>query len=303
MTETPVKLASKHPALALRSRVFSALRSFFLTREYLEVQTPVRVRTPALEDHIDAEPSGNAWLRTSPELHMKRMVCAGYERIFQLGPCFRQGERGTRHLPEYTMLEWYRTGADHHDLIAETHALLQAVCRELRRSEFGGVDLSAPPEVLTVREAFLQWAGWDPVAEFDENRFDLDLVEKVEPALAQIRVPAVLKDFPAARAALARLDPADPRIAQRWELYLGGMELANAYCELTDADEQRRRFEACARERARRGQTVYPLDEPFLKTLAAGMPDCAGIALGADRLMMILLETEDISDVTAFALE
>lgn len=303
MTETPARLAAKHPALVLRSRVFSVIRTYFLTRAYVEVHTPVRVRVPALEDHIDAEASGRYWLRTSPELHMKRMVCAGYERIFQVGPCFRQGERGKRHLPEYTMLEWYCAGVGHEALIEETHGLLRAVCDALGQREFGGVDLSAPPVVHTVRDAFWLWAGWDPVAAFDEVRFDEDLVEKVEPVLAESPVPVVLVDFPAARAALARLDPRNPRVAQRWELYLGGVELANAYCELTDADEQRTRFEACARGRGERGQAVYPLDEPFLQAMGAGMPHCAGIALGVDRLMMRLLGTDDIADVVAFAQE
>lgn len=295
-----MNLSSKHRALKLRAQVMAAVRAFFVARDYLEVETPVRVKTPAMEDHIDAEPAGSAWLRTSPELHMKRMLCAGYEKIFQIGPCFRQGERGQRHLPEYTMLEWYRTGADYQDLISETGELLCAVAECAGGGLFGGVDLCADPKVFTVQELFLELAGWDPLAAFDADRFDLDLVEKVEPVLAKEMVPVVLKDFPAERAALARLASRDSRIAERWELYVGGVELANAYSELTDAREQRARFEKCAEDRRRRGQELYPLDEAFLSALQSGMPACAGIALGIDRLLMRLSGTENISDVVAF---
>lgn len=295
-----MSLAARKGALELRARILRAMRAFFDGRGYVEVETPVRVETPALEDHIDAEGSGDHWLRTSPELHMKRMVCAGFERIYQVGPCFRRGERGARHRPEYTMLEWYRTGADCRALEAETHELLRAVCVAAGRTEFGGVDLSAEPVRWTVRDAFWLWAGWDPVAAFEEDRFDLDLVEKVEPRLAEFPVPVILTDFPAARSALARVSGGAEAVAERWELYVGGMELANAYSELTDAAEQRRRFEACARARAGRGQEVYPLDEAFLRALEGGMPACAGIALGVDRLMMVLAETDRIGDVRAF---
>lgn len=294
------ELRAKRARLELRGRILSATRSFFGERGYLEVETPVRVKTPALEDHIDAEPAGGQWLRTSPELHMKRMVCAGYEKIYQIGPCFRRGERGSRHLPEYTMLEWYRTGIDATDLIEETHGLLATVAAEAGGGVFGGVNFSEPPRVLTLSEAFREWAGWDPAEAFDADRFDVDLVEKVEPRLAEISVPVVLKDFPAARSALARLRPENPRLADRWELYLGGVETANAYTELTDADEQRRRFETCSIGRKERGQEAYPLDEAFLGALEEGMPVCAGIALGVDRLVMRLGGAERIDEVVAF---
>lgn len=266
----------------------------------MEVETPIRVKTPAMEDHIDAEASGNHWLRTSPELHMKRLVCAGYKKIFQIGPCFRQGERGDRHLPEYTMLEWYWTGVDSTELISETHDLLRRVASVTGETIFGGVDLSAEPKVITIREAFEKWAGWNPIGNFDENRFDLDLTERVEPELAKCKEPVILKEFPVERAALARRAPTNPATADRWEMYLGGIEIANAYTELTVADEQRKRFQTCAQERESRGQDVYPLDEPFLEAMEKGMPTCAGIALGVDRLLMRLSDSDKISDVVAF---
>lgn len=293
-------LRAKRARLELRGRILSATRSFFQSRGCLEVVTPVRVATPALEDHIDAEPSGDHWLRTSPELHMKRMLCAGYGDIYQIGPCFRRGERGDVHLPEYTMLEWYRTGVTSDFLIEETRDLLASLAEAAGGTVFNGVDLAAPSRVLKVSDIFLDAADWDPVADFDADRFDLDLVENVEPRLAEIASPVVLRDFPAARSALARLRPDDPRVADRWELYLGGVEIANAYTELTDPDEQRRRFEACAVGRSERDQDIYPPDESFLGALEEGMPECAGIALGLDRLVMCLSATSRIQDVVAF---
>lgn len=295
-----MNLSSKAPALQLRAHVMAEVRAFFVERDYLEVETPIRVKTPAMEDHIDAEASGNHWLRPSPELHMKRLVCAGYKKIFQIGPCFRKGERGDRHLPEYTMLEWYWTGVESTALISETRDLLRRVASVTGETIFGGVDLMAEPKVITIREAFEKWAGWNPIGNFDENRFDLDLTEKVEPELAKFKESVILNEFPVERAALARSTPTNPATADRWEMYLGGIEIANAYTELTAADEQRKRFQTCAQERESRGQDVYPLDEPFLEAMEKGMPACAGIALGVDRLLMRLIDSDKISDVVAF---
>lgn len=286
--------------LRVRADALRAVRDFFRARDYLEVDTPVRVRLPALEDHIDPVPADGAWLRTSPELHMKRLVCRGFERVYQIGPCFRRGEFGRRHLPEYTMLEWYRTGVDSSFLVGETLDLLRAVAEATGPTARGGVDVAADPMILTVRDAFWLWAEWDPLEAFDEDRFDLDLAEKVEPMLADQPCPVVLTEFPAERAALAQRFPDRPRVADRWELYLGGMELANAYTELTDPAEQRQRFDLCRQARRQRGQDVWAVDEDFMRALERGMPDCAGIALGIDRLVMWLCGADDIRQVTAF---
>ncbi len=308
-------------ALHLRSRLLHATRSFFHDRGFTEVETPVRLRTPALEAHIDAEPAGDHWLRTSPELHMKRLLAAGFEKIFQLGPCFRMGERGDRHHPEYTMLEWYRAHADYTDILADTKALIAHLAGSLAEGgatppgallqpagpeappcqmayQHQTIDLLPRWERITVREAFVRWAGWDPVAAWDEDRFNLDLVEKVEPALPR-DVPVVLTDYPAPAAALARRKPSDPAVAERWELYIGGLELANAYSELADPVEQRSRFEEAARARRARGKEVYPVDEAFLAALAA-MPPSGGIALGFDRLVMLFADAPTLDGVTAF---
>jgi len=219
------------PHLAGHSEIFDA-------RSFLEVETPIRIAAPALELHIDAMPSGDAWLRTSPELHMKRLLAAGCERVYQLGPCFRQGERGQKHHPEFTLLEWYRTSADYRDILAETKALIAAVAEaalgrtwlDYRRTH---IELMPVWEVLTVAEAFKTFAGWNPVEHFDADRFDLDMINKVEPNLPTA-CPMVLMDYPTAVAALARRKPEDPRVAERWELYIGGIEIANAFSELTD---------------------------------------------------------------------
>ncbi len=289
----------KRHLLELRSRVLAATRDFFQKRDYTQVETPVWVATPAMEEHIDAVSAGEGWLRTSPELHMKRLICEGMERIYQMGPCFRRGERGARHLPEYTMLEWYHVGIGSEALLEETLDLLTALAPLGEGTALA--DLGAEPLIMTVQDAFWLWAGWDPVDAFDADRFDLDLVEKVEPVLAEQPGPVVLKDFPLERSALAACRPGPPPVADRWELYLGGMELANAYHELTDPHEQRQRFLACRNQRQQRGQDVYPLDEPFLTALENGMPSCSGIALGMDRLLMVLSGCEQIQDVVAFS--
>ena len=298
-----IRMRRKLGNLELRSRVLQAIRAFVADRDFVEMETPVRVRAPALEQHIDAEPSGDAYLRTSPELHMKRLVAAGAERIYQMGPCFRRGERGDLHHPEFTMLEWFRAHADYTDILVDAKSLILHVARAVTGSDeitYQGrrIDL-VRWERLLVDEAFLLNAGWSPVAGYDGDRFDLDLVEKVEPALPG-DVPVVLSDYPAAAAALARRKPSDERVAERWELYIGGLELANAYSELTDAGEQAERFQACAAQREAAGREVYPVDEAFLEALAAGLPPCGGIALGVDRLVMLLADAATLDEVVAF---
>lgn len=290
--------------LWIRARVLRALRETLERADFLEVETPVRVSTPALELHIDAEPSGGAYLRTSPELHMKRLLAAGRERIYQIGPCFRRGERGPLHHPEYTMLEWYRTGTDYRGILEDARRLVRAAAAAcgtpLVRRGGATIDLMAGWHVRPVSGVFLEMAGWDPALDWDPDRFDLDLVEKIEPNLREAGVPVVLTDYPAGAAALSRLKPDDPLRAERWELYLGGVEIANAYSELTDPAEQRKRFEDCAAARAAAGRAVYPPDRAFLDALQAGLPPCGGCALGVDRLAMILAGAETLDAVIAF---
>ena len=268
-----------------RARVLRQIRAFFDARGFTEVETPVRIPAPAPEPHIDCPPSGDWFLRASPELQMKKLLAAGMERIYQIGPCFRAGEKGRRHSPEFTMLEWYRANADYSDIARDAEELVAEVLRP-RGS-------AALPRV-TVREAYRRWAGWDPVEAWDQDRFDFDMATKIEPNLP--KGPLFLMDYPAPAASLARLKADDPRVAERWELYVDGLELANAFTELTDPVEQRRRFENARVERRALGEADYPLDEEFLDALAR-MPPSGGVALGVDRLVMLACGVHDIADV------
>ena len=298
-----------NPALAAnlprRAAMVRALRAALDEGGFVEVETPVRIPAPANEPHIRPPASGRAFLRASPELQMKRLLAAGLGRLYQIGPCFREGERGDRHAPEFTMLEWYRAPGGWEDVLRDGERLVLAAAAALHgagaaRVPFrgGSLDLAAPWERVPVREAYRRWAGWDPVEAWDADRFDLDMALKVEPALPRDRA-VVLFGYPAQAASLARLSPDDPRVAERWELYLGGMEIANAFGELADPAEQRRRFEAARDEKIACGEPPMPLDEDFLADLAR-MPPAGGAALGVDRLAMVLLDAPDIDSVRAF---
>ncbi len=291
--------------LGMRAAALRAVRDFFVCRQYTEVTTPVWVRTPALETHIDAVAVSNGYLRTSPEFHMKRLLAGGMKRIWQLGPCFRSGEQGRYHSPEFLMLEWYCVGRDYEFVLSETCDLLKSVARVLTgaariSAADGDIDLEAPVERFSVAEMFEQHAGWNPVDNWDEDRFAVDLVEKIEPLLPRAR-PAVLIDYPLAESAMARASATIPATAERWELYIGGLELANGCSELTDAVEQRRRFDCCAAARAARGVPVYDRDADFLNALEEGLPSSAGVALGFDRLFMLLAGVADLAAVNPFA--
>jgi len=290
-----------------RDVLMQSIRAFFHSEGFIEVETPVRLKTPCMELHIDAEPSGDHFLRTSPELCHKKLLACGAEKIFEVAKCFRQGEKGHLHNPEYTMLEWYRTGGDYMTALEDTQALVASLFADSLRSRTSATDCRAgaetPPisgewKVFTVVEVFEKYAGWNPVEEFDADRFDLDLIEKIEPALPK-DCPVVLKDYPAELCALARLKPGNPKVAERWELYLGGIEIANAYSELTDPVEQRARFEKWGEQRRALGKPVYDLDEEFFQCLEKMDPAC-GVALGLDRLLMILTGEKSLDAVLPF---
>jgi lysyl-tRNA synthetase class 2 len=237
---------------------------------------------------------------------MKRLLAAGYDRIFQIGPCFRKRERGEQHLPEFTMLEWYRAHQDYFALADDCELLLLAVGHDLHGGteiEYRGesIDLARPWQRVPVREAFLAHAGWDPIAKKNPERFEQDMAEKVIPALDRGR-PVFLVDFPAYEASLARRRTTDPRIAERIELFAGGLELANGFSELTDPEEQRRRFEETNERRREHGQKAYPLPDKFLAFLD-DLPPCTGIALGVDRLVMLLAGASRIDEVVALGPE
>lgn len=295
-------LARKRPALEQRARILQAIRAFFVERSYLEVETPHRLPGNAPEPHIDAVPSGDRFLHTSPELCMKRLLAAGYPKLFQICRCWRQGERGARHLPEYTMLEWYRSGANYTALMGECEHLLRALAPSGRMTWQGRtIDLTTPWERLTVAEAFARYAGLTPEEALAAGRFDEVIALQIEPHLGLER-PTFLTEYPAACAALARKSPDNPEVAERFELFIAGLELANAFSELTDPVEQRRRFERDELARRAAGKPPYPSPEKFLTELET-MPPAAGIALGVDRLVMLLSGSATIDEVVAFTPE
>ena len=292
--------------LLLRARVLRAVRSFFESRDYLEVETPIRIPAPAPEAHIDPEPSGDAFLQTSPELCMKRLLAAGYPRLFQISRCFRRGERGRRHLPEFTLLEWYSAHQNYRDMMDQTEDLIKHVARTVGCSETlpfqqQAIDLAAPFQRMSVEAAFRSFAGSTPEEALASDYFDEIVGVTIEPRLGWDR-PVFLYDYPAECAALARLKADRPERAERFELYMGGIELCNGFSELNDADEQRRRFQNELQARQQAGRPATPLPEPFLAALDQ-MPPAAGNALGVDRLVMLLADTLTIDDVTAFVPE
>ena len=270
------------------------------------METPIRIPAPAPETHIDAQPSGSWFLQTSPELCMKRLLAAGYPRIFQICKCFRRNERGRRHLPELTLLEWSTAGTNYNGLMAQCEALFGSVARvagsgDMLRYHGQRIDLTPPWPRLTVAEAFDRLSSVSVEEALKENRFDEVMGLDIEPQLG-IDKPVFLYDYPAACGALARLKPEDCRLAERFELYIGGLELCNAFTELTDPTEQRLRFEEERKMRRLAGKSVTPMPAKFLSALKE-MPAAAGNALGIDRLVMLFADTTEIDDVVAFTPE
>jgi len=332
----PDALARRRANLTVRARVLAAIRGFFAARDFVEVETPALQVSPGLEPHLHAcavtlrDPAGAAALRylhTSPEFAMKKLLAAGEPRIFQLARVFRDGERSATHHPEFTMLEWYRAGSDYRALMDDCTALLVACADAAGATELRWGGRASDPrgtwQRLTVADAFTRHAGIDLMATAPDPRapevarlaraaaevgiaahdgddweslFFRIFLERIEPALGT-PTPTVLADYPISMAALARPSPRDPRVAERFELYVAGLELANAFSELTDPAEQRRRFEADLARKQRLYGERYPIDEDFLAALGAGFPDAAGIALGVDRLVLLACGAERIDDV------
>lgn len=298
-----------------RARLLERIRDYFERTGALSVDTPALGAATATDPNIASIPAGNGgWLQTSPESCMKRMLAAGYPDIYSVCRVFRAAESGPRHLPEFTLLEWYRHGHLLSGIVADTLALLAHVLPEW---------MAAEPETLDYRDAFLRHAGLDPleagVAELaraagadarlsaalaDDRDAWLDLLfaTVVSPRFAADRL-TIVRHFPASQAALARLCPADGRVADRFEVFAGDLELANGYVELTDPAEQAARMDADLAARRRRDLPPVPRDERLLAALKAGLPGCAGVALGVERLQMLAERTGDIRNVVAFAAE
>jgi lysyl-tRNA synthetase class 2 len=289
------------------------VRAWFDDQGFLEVETPARVPAPGQEVHLDAIPAPDhgdrRFLVTSPEYHMKRLCGAGFERIYQLGRAFRAGERGPHHQPEFTMLEWYRAGRELEAVARDCEAILSVAAAAIGRAPF-----AIPFERTTVRALVQEHAGFElrgdePVEElrakaggsaaaWDDAFFQMFL-DRVEPHLG-LAGPVFVFDWPAPLGALARRKEDDPRVVERFELYAGGLELVNAFGELVDPVEQRRRFEEESEVRRARGKVTYPVDENLLAALGHMPPTC-GAAMGFDRLVMLALGAKDIRDVVAFA--
>lgn len=292
------QLARKRPTLEKRARIVQSIRAFFIEQGFLEIETPQRIPTNAPEFHIDAVPSGDWFLQTSPELAMKRLLAAGYEKIYQISHCWRAGERGTKHLPEYSMLEWYRSNCDYNSLMDDCEALLARLVPKNSISYLDQtINLTPPWPRLSVREAFARYAQASLEEALETGRFDEIISLQIEPNLPADR-PTFLIDYPASLASLARTSSTDPTVAERFELYLGGLELANAFSELNDPNEQQRRFKVEETARRAAGKQPYPEAIQFLTELAS-MPPSAGIALGIDRLVMLLCNCPQIDAVVA----
>ncbi len=323
MSESPWRPAATLARLRERARLLASIRGFFRRAGVMEVETPVcsahGSTDPALESLVTrytgpGAPRGRAlYLHTSPEFAMKRLLAAGSGPIYQICRVFRDGERGRRHNPEFTLLEWYRPGFDSHRLMDEVAALIAAVTatdRPVERYSYRevfertlGIDphraaaeelrsCAAARGIAAARESALDAAGWR----------DLLLTQCIEPELGREGLTFVY-DYPVDQASLARVREGDPPLAERFELYLGGVEIANGFHELAHAGEQRDRFTREQVRRRRQGQAEVPMDGHLLAALEAGLPDCAGVALGIDRLLMWMLDAEHIDQVLAFPLE
>ncbi len=299
-------LARRKSALEKRATIIQGIRKFFIDQGYLEIETPHRVPTLPPDSYIDAIACGNWFLHPSPEICMKRMLSAGYEKIFQLCRCWRDGERGKLHSPEFTLLEWYCRGEDYQTLMDECEELIRTLAGSIG---LGGkiffdnreIGLSSPWEKISVESAFNRYTHVSMKEAIRRDLFDELMVNEIEPRLG-MKKPTFLYDYPAERGAMARLKGEDPTLAERFELYIGGIELANGFSELIDAEEQRSRFHQENENRRSLGKPLYPLPEKFLEEMGT-MPPSVGIALGVDRLVMVLLGASSIDEVVAFTPE
>lgn len=330
--------AQRFLAINARAVLLRAIRQFFDRRGFVEVDTPAIATSPGLELHLDAVRvelragmgggSTERWLVTSPEYHCKRLLTCGFSKIYSMQHAFRSAESGGLHNPEFTMLEWYRAGCDYRQIVRDARALIGHCARQLalagvQRGAASPVDAAAKWRTFSLRQAIAKFAGFDPeradndalvrkrasaaglATEAADTAADIlvrALAERVEPALQELPF-AVIDRWPSAMASLARRFAVQPHLAERFEIYVHGLEIANGFSELVDPIEQRERFEIDLQKRRDAGLPTYPIDERFLAALAQGCPPSAGVALGVDRLLMRLCGHASIDDVLAFPFE
>lgn len=320
--------------LAKRSAVVKAIRDFFWQEKFLEVETPQLVNLPSMEPYLEVfetslldeqKNSYRAFLTSSPEFAMKKLLAGGYENIFQISKSFRNQEGwSSRHNPEFTILEWYRVSADYTQIMADCENLFRFIAGRLGMDalNFRGqsIALDGPWERLTVAQSFRRYSGIDEatmlsqpklIAKAKEKGYNIEaattweqafnqiFLTEIEPQLGQGR-PTILYEYPAEMAALSRKKAGDPRYAERFEFYIAGLELGNAFGELVDADEQLHRLQEDRQEKERLGRTLFDIDQDFISALRSGIPSCAGIAVGVDRLAMVFLDAQTIQEVLFF---
>lgn len=322
--------------MILRAQITKAIRNFFWQEKFLEVETPQLVPLPSMEPYLEVfettlldERRNNyqGFLTSSPEFAMKKLLAGGFENLFQVCKSFRNQEGWSeRHNPEFTILEWYRINSDYTELMTDCENLFQYIANTVFQTTtitFRGhtFDLSQPWERLSVPDAFAKYADIDletllsaekllhtaakkgytisPETTWEEA-FNQIFLNEIEPHLGTGPQPTILYDYPAEMAALSRKKEADPRLAERFEFYFAGLEMGNAFSELTDWQEQQRRLEADRAEKQRIGRTLFDIDQDFIEALKMGIPDCAGIAVGVDRVCMVFLNADTIQDVLFF---
>ncbi len=320
--------------LAQRSRIIKAIRDFFWEQDFLEVETPQLVNLPSLEPYLEVFETTlldeqrqpyRAFLTSSPEFALKKLLAAGYPNLFEICKSYRNQEGwSSRHNPEFTILEWYRTNADYTAIMADCEHLLRFIANRLGQKTitFRGhtYDFTQPWEKITVAQSFQKYAGIDEDTMLSptkllacavakgyqiepnttwEQAFDQIFLNEIEPRLGGVR-PTILYEYPVAQAALSRKKVGDPRYAERFEFYVAGLELGNAFSELVDADEQLARLQADRAQKEKLGRTLFDVDLDFIEALRSGLPQCAGIAVGVDRLVMLFLDAATIQDVLFF---
>ncbi|MEK7061469.1 MAG: EF-P lysine aminoacylase EpmA [Patescibacteria group bacterium] len=294
----------------IRERVIDTIRDFFKKQGFHEVFTPILVPVPSTEPNLEVFQSElrtafgkkrKAYLIMSPEFSIKKLLAAGIGNCFEITKCFRNEEEVSRlHNPEFTMLEWYRVGANYKDIMKDFENLfLKIIGKERLIYQGETYDLSLPWPRISFEEAFRKYANKDVLGVKDEDFYKI-FFNEIEPKLRKSKKPVILYDYPISQAALARRSKKDPRFAERFEVFVAGIELGNCFSELTDYKEQRKRFEIEKTLRKAQGKTDYPIDEDFLEALKTGLPASAGIAVGVDRLIMLVADVPSISDIIAF---